>query len=367
MKQRILNVQQWLSTNHLDLAFISSSENVFYLSGFLCEPHERLLGIFVFSSGDPFLVCPTMEVSQAKEAGWDFSIVSYTDHQDPWELIRLKMSEKEINSPTKMAIEKEFLTYKRTEEISAIFNEVSISSIDEKMNELRVIKSEEELTILRKAAYFADLGIKIGQDALKENITELEVIASIEYELKKQGIREMSFSTLVLFGEKSGQPHGNPGNRKLRKGDFVLFDLGVVYQGYCSDISRTVVFDEANDQQKKIYDTVYKAQLEALNVCKPGAKIGDIDRAARKFIGNAGFGELFPHRIGHGLGLNVHEFPSLNESNLDVLKEGMVFTVEPGIYDEQLGGVRIEDDVVITANGNELLTKSSKEFQVIKK
>ena len=176
----------------------------------------------------------------------------------------------------------------------------------------------------------------------------------------------MSFSTMVLFGEKSADPHGNPGLRQLKEGDFVLFDLGVVLDGYCSDITRTVAFGDINEQQREIYDTVLKAELAALEQSKPGTRIGDLDMTARDIITKAGYGDYFPHRIGHGLGISVHEFPSMSQNNDGILKEGMVYTIEPGIYVPGVGGVRIEDDVVVTKDGYKTLTNYPKELQIIK-
>jgi len=170
---------------------------------------------------------------------------------------------------------------------------------------------------------------------------------------------------MVLFGEKTGEAHGNPGLRTLKPGDMVLFDLGVVLDGYCSDITRTVAYKSINDKQKEIYETVQRAEQEALEASKPGTRIGDLDMVARNIITEAGYGEYFLHRLGHGLGISVHEFPSMSRNNDDVLQEGMVYTIEPGIYIPGLGGVRIEDDVIITKDGYETLTKYPKELQII--
>lgn len=171
---------------------------------------------------------------------------------------------------------------------------------------------------------------------------------------------------MVLFGEKSGEPHGNPGQAALKKGDFVLFDLGVIVDGYCSDITRTFIYQEASEKQKDIYQTVLNAEMAALEMSKPGVRIGDLDLKARGLITEAGYGEYFPHRLGHGLGVSVHEFPSMSQANDDLLQEGMVYTIEPGIYVPGVGGVRIEDDVLITADGSVTLTNYPKELTIIK-
>ena len=175
----------------------------------------------------------------------------------------------------------------------------------------------------------------------------------------------MSFDTMVLAGANSALPHGIPGANKMKRGDFVLFDLGVIIDGYCSDITRTVAFGEISEEQTRIYNTVLAGQLQAVEACKPGVTLGAIDNAARSVIADAGYGDFFPHRLGHGLGISVHEYPDVKAGNESPLKEGMVFTIEPGIYVPNVGGVRIEDDIYITKDGSEILTKFPKELQFV--
>lgn len=366
MEKRLAKLTSWLDDQSIEMCFIQSKENVFYLTNFYTDPHERLMGLFLFKNNEPFFICPQMEAGQAKEAGWQQEIIGYGDHENPWDLIHKALGKRQIQSVHKMAIEKEVTSYNRIENMKKIVNVSEFVSVEDILNEHRVIKDDKEINILKQAAKLADYGVQIGINALKDGITEMEVLATIEYELKKQGIREMSFSTMVLFGENSGKPHGNPGLKTLSEGDLVLFDLGVVLDGYCSDITRTFVYKSYNEKQKQIYDTVLNAQLAAIEASKAGTRIGDLDHTARTIISKAGFGDYFPHRLGHGLGINVHEYPSMSHTNDELLKVGMVYTIEPGIYVPSIGGVRIEDDVLITQNGSETLTNFSKEFTVIK-
>ncbi|WP_044894511.1 M24 family metallopeptidase [Bacillus alveayuensis] len=364
MNKRLQNLSIWLKENDISFAFITSTPNVFYLSNFYSDPHERLLALAAFPDHEPMLICPQMEVSQAKQAGWSYDIIGYSDIDNPWDLISKYINNKNIHV-NQIAVEKSHLTMERYEQIHTYFSSASFLNVEEKLRELRMIKDETEIAILRQAAELADFGVEIGVKALAEGKTELEVIAAIEFELKKKGVREMSFATMVLTGEKTAAPHGVPGLAQIKKGDFVLFDLGVVLDGYCSDITRTVAFGEATEQQKEIYQTVLKAQLTAIDACKPGVEIGQIDKTARTVIEQAGYGEYFTHRVGHGLGIDVHEYPSMNSTNTTPLQQGMVFTIEPGIYIPDIGGVRIEDDVLITKDGVEILTKYPKELQII--
>lgn len=306
-----------------------------------------------------------MEVEQAKNAGWAGDLIGYEDHENPFDFIQKALEKRGVKA-TRLAIEKESIPLQRAEQLQAVTGAETFVRAEDVLNQLRLIKDEAEIETLKKAAQLADEGVKIGVHALKEGVTETEVLAVIEYELKKKGIQGMSFSTMVLFGEKSGEPHGNPGQAALKKGDFVLFDLGVIVDGYCSDITRTFIYQEASEQQKDIYNTVLKAELAALDMSKPGVRIGDLDLKARGLIAEAGYGEYFPHRLGHGLGVSVHEFPSMSQANDDLLKEGMVYTIEPGIYVPGVGGVRIEDDVLITKDGPVTLTNYPKELTIIK-
>ncbi|SFJ10607.1 M24 family metallopeptidase [Thermoflavimicrobium dichotomicum] len=365
MNQRMEKMMNWLREQQVDVAFIYAPTNIYYFTHFMCNPHERLLGLFIFPERDPFLICPLLEMREVKNTGWPYTIIGYDDVENPWEMIRAELSKRLQKQVIQMGIEKEKLTYARAEQLKQVIPSAQFVSIDEQLNELRLIKNAEEIHIMREAGKWADYGVEVGISCLKEGITEMEVLAQIELELKKQGIQDMAFSTMVLFGEKTSLPHGHPGRNELKKGDMVLFDLGVKWKGYCSDITRTVAFGSVNEKQREIYETVLNAQLEALKYCKPGTRIGDLDQVARSIIAEAGFGAYFTHRLGHGLGMEVHEYPSLNGTNDQVLQPGMTFTVEPGIYVPEICGVRIEDDVVITQDGHETLTRFPKELQVI--
>ncbi|PYZ93752.1 peptidase M24 family protein [Salipaludibacillus keqinensis] len=363
MSNRIAYIKEHLQKENTDVLMVQTRANVLYLSGFDTDPHERLVAVIVFKGHDPLLICPNMEVNQVKEVFHQGDVIGYSDSENPWQKLNDYFTTNQL-SLKKVALEKS-LSWERLQAWQTINQDIAFTEADPILNELRIIKDEAEIDILREAAQLADKGIQAGISALKEGVTEMEVLATIEYSLKKIGIREMSFSTMVLFGEKAGDPHGNPGSRKLKKGDGVLFDLGVVWKGYCSDITRTVFFDHVKDKDAEIYETVLEAQKKSLASCQPGEPISSLDVIARKHITDAGFGSYFPHRIGHGLGIEVHEFPSLNDQNATLLKKGMTFTIEPGIYVPNQTGVRIEDDVLITETGYETLTQFTKELTVV--
>jgi len=365
MAKRLELVAHWLKEKDIGFCMITSSPNLFYLSGFYTEPHERVVALFIFQEEEPFLVCPNMEVPEARNAGWSQEIIGFSDTDDPWELIAKALNKRNL-SKDNIAIEKDHLLVSRYEKLVFMFPDSHFISAEEKINMLRMVKDEAEISVLRQAAELADYGVEIGLQALAEGKSELDVLGTIEFELKKKGIRQMSFDTMVLTGPKTASPHGKPGKNKIQRGDLVLFDLGVVLDGYCSDITRTVAFGNVSEEQRAVYETVLKAQKAAIDVCKPGIIVGSIDQTARNIISQSGYGEYFTHRIGHGLGIDVHEFPSMNASNSMLLERGMAFTIEPGIYVPNVGGVRIEDDLVVTDTGVEILTKYPKELQTVK-
>lgn len=363
MNSRLEKLMSWLKAEQIDAAFITSPDNVFYLTRFRCEPHERLLGLAVFQNEEPLLICPGMETNDAKSAGWDMEVLGYSDTDNPWDLAEDRIKSR-IPLIKSWAVEKDHLNVSRFEELSNRYDESSFINADEILNELRLVKDEQEIKLIKKACELVDFAVEVGVNELAEGKTELDIIAAIEYEIKKKGAG-MSFDPIVLAGANAASPHGTPGLTKIERGQLVLMDLGVVYEGYCSDITRTVAFGEISEKQKEIYETVLKAEVAAVELTRPGVKAKLLDQTARNIINDAGYGQYFPHRLGHGLGISVHEFPSMTDTNEMVLKPGMVFTVEPGIYIPGVAGVRIEDDVLVTEHGVEVLTKFPKSLQFI--
>ncbi|MDQ0351252.1 Xaa-Pro dipeptidase [Alkalibacillus filiformis] len=364
MEKRINQLIESLQNNNLESIFITSKANVFYFSNLYAEAHERLIALYIDVQGRKTIIAPALELEDIKNAGWTSEIITYFDHENPWAKFEKWLSHSG-GLPSNLAIEEENLNVERFQQLQTLTKNGDIQYGQRLLNELRVIKDDDEVKILQEAARFADYGIETAVKHIKPGKTELEIIAEVEYALKEKGIRHMSFSTLVLSGAKTAAPHGTPSMKPIEDGDFVLMDLGVVFKGYCSDITRTVAVGEVNEEQEKVYNTVLAAQQKALNVCEVGTPLGQIDRAARSVIEDAGYGEYFTHRIGHGIGIDVHEFPSMASNNEDPLKPGMAFTIEPGIYVSGVGGVRIEDDVLMTENGPKTLTQFPKSLQKV--
>jgi Xaa-Pro dipeptidase len=223
--------------------------------------------------------------------------------------------------------------------------------------ELRKVKDEKELELMRRAGEFTSEGMKAAYETIKPGVKEIEVAAEIEYAMRKKGSWETAFDTIVASGARSAFPHGGCTDREIRRGDLVVVDIGASYQHYCSDMTRTLVAGKPSEKQKKLYEIVKAAQEKAFRAIKQKGKAREIDAAARKVVADAGYGEYFVHGLGHGVGLEIHEPPTLSPESKDRLAVGNVVTNEPGLYFIGFGGIRIEDSVLVQKGKAEKLTK----------
>ncbi len=327
----------------------SIDDNFFYLTGAEGGSFE---GSAVIVSKDSLkIVTSTLEEETARETGHE--VIVYGADKPMKDVLKDEL--KDFNT---VGLNYSSLTMDLFKDLLRIIPDKEFVDVSSSIAEARKIKSEEELDKIREAARIGSEILPDILDKLREGITESQVAAEMAYEMMKNGASETSFSTIVAFGSNSSMPHYHPHNVKLKKGDFVLMDYGALYRRYCSDITRTVVFGRATQEQKEMYEVVKQAQQESMKAIKDGANGKDIDAIAGEIIDSTKYKGRFIHSLGHGLGMEVHDHPALSRNYDFILKKNMVVTVEPGVYIPKVGGVRIEDDVIVKEGGYEKITSA---------
>ena len=322
----------------LDAVFVTPSTNLAYAANLAIGRSERLTALLLFAGGPSVLVTPSFEESNHKRTAVIDDVKTWPEDGDPIALVAKILA-------GKSSIGIEGATAYGTVSLLAAATGARLDDATPVFDALRMIKSEEEQAFIRDAAKRTNAAITATHGRLKSGLTEAEVSRMLEEEFRKQGV---SGGGLVQFGPDSAFPHGGPADRKLQKGDTVLIDAGCRVRGYSSDITRTASFGNPSDELRKVYDVVDEAQIAGITALRAGAIPEEVDRAARKVIEDAGYGQYFTHRLGHGLGMDGHEHPYLVRGNRTPLNAGNVQTIEPGIYMEGKFGVRIEDDYAVT-------------------
>lgn len=349
-------LRAWMEAEHVDAALLTDPISIAYLTGFACNPHERLLAL-VLRPEEATLVVPGLEEERAAAAAPGVPLRAWRDGEDPWALVAGV-----LGGARRLAVEKGHLTLSAWERLGAAAGESHTIDAGAELRRLRARKSAAEIDKLERAARLTDqVSDRIRAD-LVEGRSELEVAAAIDRLIATGGGRP-SFETAVQSGPNSAQPHLGPGPRQLQARDLVLMDFGAACDGYCADTTRTLVVGEPDARQRELHRVVLAAHDAAVAAVRPGATVAAVDEAARSVIREAGFADRFIHRVGHGLGLEVHEDPSLDPGGSAVLEEGMVVTIEPGVYLPGWGGIRIEDDVVVERSGGRLLTRADRSLQ----
>jgi Xaa-Pro aminopeptidase len=340
-----------MARHDLDGAYVTRPVSIAYLTGVRAEPYERLMALAV-GPDRATLILPAIERENAERAKTDAEIVSWRDGEDAYQLVS-----QALKGAVRLGVEKEHMTLAVAEALRERLHIREMVDVAPEIRRLRRTKSPVELEKLAHAAAITDAASDEILGRLHGGQTELEVAIAISASISAAG-GTLAFDTLVLSGHNSALPHGRPSGQHLGQGELVLLDFGAAYEGYCADTTRVAVVGAPTARQREIHGLVLAAHDAAIDVVRAGATTGDVDAAARKVIEDAGLGDRFFHRTGHGLGLEAHEDPSLDPGSTTVLEVGMVFTVEPGIYIPGWGGVRIEDDVVVEADGCRLLTKA---------
>ena len=355
MQNRVKKLRDAFQQNGIDSMVIMKPENRRYISGFTGSA-----GIAFISASEAYLLTDFRYVEQAEQEAEGFTIIKHAD--------KILDSLKETISGldcNKIGFEKDFITYANYETMKNALSGYSMVPTENLVEKLRSVKDADEILLIKKAVTIADTAFEHMCSVIQPGLTEKEVAVELEYFMRKNGSQKNSFPPIVASGPRASLPHAQPTNRKIQSGDMVKMDYGATYEGYCSDLTRTVFVSEITKKQRMIYQTVLDAQLLAIAAVAPGKSGVEVDGIARKYIADTGFGDYFGHGLGHGVGLFIHESPRLSQTSTDTLAEGNIVTVEPGIYIPEWGGVRIEDMLVVTQDGHENLTKASKEIYII--
>lgn len=354
--KRVQKLRDLMHSKGVASLLITDVTNRRYITGF-----TGTSGFALITQENAFLITDFRYVTQASEQASNFQLIEHTG--SIWQAVADVCRDAGVRE---LAFDKQQLTVAAYEELSQQIGGVTLKPTEGLVEQLRLIKDETELDILQKAADIADRTYEHILTFIENGMTEREIQMELEFTMRNMGATSSSFDIIVASGKRSALPHGVASDKRVAEGDFVTMDFGALYQGYCSDITRTVIVGEANEKQREIYDIVLTAQKQTIAMIKPGMTGQEADAIAREFIETAGYGKYFGHGTGHGIGLDIHEGPRLSFKNGEtILQPGMVVTVEPGIYIPDFGGVRIEDDIVITETGCRRLTTSVKELVVL--
>ena len=362
-QSRIKKAQEMLSGLDFGLMALFPSSNMLYLSGFYDEPGERLLFLLVPREGDPVFLAPELYGQQIKQVSPVQDVRIWKDSDGPVNLLERTLAELGLGDDRVLVDDRMWAAFLLT--LKEVLPKASLELASQVMMPLRMQKTGDEINCLERAGEMADRAFEniVGLDITV--MTELDLAAALEEVMMKHGSEKIAFETLVASGPNSALPHYRAGRRKIEPGDVVVLDYGCRYQGYCSDITRTVVCKATSEDVRAVYEIVERAQEMAVQAVRPGITAQEVDRIAREEITKAGYGERFIHRTGHGIGLDVHEEPYINDGNDLELKEGMAFSVEPGIYLQGRFGIRIEDIVVVTETGAKRMNLSTHDLQVV--
>ncbi|MEJ2369907.1 MAG: Xaa-Pro peptidase family protein [Gemmatimonadales bacterium] len=350
-RDRITKLRVELANHGLDAALLTHGPNVRYLSGF-----SGSSGMFVVLPEEAGLITDFRYAEQAgAEVDGVAEVLVAVDGLSSMLAERLR----DRSQVRTVGFEAGYVSVRDRRELGERCGSVVWDDLPQTVERLRAVKDSAELASIDRAVQVAERALEETLTAVDEGMTELELATELRYRLALQGSTGEPFETIVASGERTALPHASPSGRCLREGDLLLLDFGATVDGYCSDITRTVVLGTPTARQREIHARVLEAQQAALAAIRPGCQAADVDRAARESLAAAELGDRFGHSIGHGIGLEVHEAPRLYRKSKDTLEAGNVVTVEPGVYLAGEGGVRVEENVVVVEAGHRVLTSSS--------
>lgn len=353
--KRIERVINEMNKRQLPQLIVSDPAGISYLTGVKVAAGERLFVFIISHDGWHVLLANRMFEIPAVP----FEVVRYADSDD-----QIKLLSEHLNTEKAVGIDKQwparFLLplMARNPGLKAVL-------ASDCVDEVRAVKDENEISLMKEASRINDLVMERAKNQVRAGISELELARFIDREYLNMGCEGNSFPSIVSFGANAADPHHVPDDTLLKEGDAVLIDIGCVKNGYCSDMTRTYFCKYAGEHQRMVYDLVRSANECAESIVGPGVKFSDIDAAARNMIEQAGYGDFFTHRLGHFIGSEVHEQGDVSAANSSLSREGMIFSIEPGVYLPGQFGVRIEDLVLVSRDGCEVLNKVSKNLEIL--
>ena len=349
-KDRINSIRKSLSKSDIDTALISSKDNIRYYSGF-----TGTLAFLLFTEHKSIIVTDSRYTVRAQEESPDYEIYQLKSG-DNW----IKNSTDQIKSKV-IGFEGNFVSFNMLNQLKERANKDLIwKDYSEQISKERVIKSKSEVEKIEAAISISDRAFNAVSKEIEVGMTEKEIAWEIEKEMRILGAESISFDTIVASGLNGSKPHHSPTNKQISNGEAITIDMGAKLNGYCSDLTRTIFIGKPDEKFKKIYNIVLRSQLISIETAKDGMTGEEIDKISRDIISEEGFGEYFGHSLGHGVGLEIHENPGVGPNSKNEITPGMVYTIEPGIYIDGWGGIRIEDMVLMTDNGNKLLSHAEK-------
>ena len=353
MNKRVQAFLDKMQEKELDGIIINNLKNVYYLTGFWGSN-----GTVFISRDRQILVTDARYIIAAKQEVTGFEIFAERDELATIAKIAKNMGLSRIGFEDEISVS----YYHR---MQTAFEGLELVPQTQFVEALRMIKDETEIETIRKACSISDQAFHDALEFIKPGKTEIEIANFLDFRMRELGAAGLSFDTILASGINSSKPHAHPMHKPVELGEAITMDFGCLYEHYVSDMTRTIYLGHVSDEQAEIYNTVLKANQALIDQAKAGLGFRDFDKIPRDIIVEAGYGQYFTHGIGHGIGLDIHEEPYFSQTSTEVIKSGMVLTDEPGIYIEGKYGVRIEDDILITDTGCELLTLAPKELIVI--
>lgn len=350
---RLNQLNTYIEQKHLDGVVVLSDFNRRYLSGF-----TGTSGALIITKDHQYLINDFRYIEQATSQATKFKIIEQTGGL----IDEVKQQLKNLGLEN-VGFEGNLVSYDTYLQLSK--SSVSLISISGAIEKIREVKDDNEIAIIQKAAEIVDETYEYVLSIAKSGMTEQQLKAKLESKMLELGAEGTSFDTIVASGYRGALPHGVASEKVIEEGELITLDFGAYYKGYASDITRTFAIGEPDEKMKEIYQIVLTANKKGIEAAKAGITGKELDGVARDYITEQGYGEAFGHSLGHGIGLDVHEGPALSKKSDSLLQQNNCVTIEPGIYIDGLGGVRIEDDILITENGCELFTKCTKDLIIL--